>query len=526
MAVRTRTLAAFATGALLAPLLPLAASPAYADGEATPPRTQSITDFCANVPADYEPFTDIEGNTFKAAIECLAFARVTKGGPGGKPENIYDPEVPVGRGQMATFVATVIDRADELDTGDNIQTLPEYDGTPQFTDTDGTTHERNIERLAEAEIVLGGPGDKPDSEFDPAGPVTRAQMATFINKALDFMTGEPGETTSDYYTDDDGIHEANINGITSLGLARGQQEDTYNPELRIDRDNMAEFLARTLGELEERGDIGPATVQEDIQVAPDSEATLSPVANPDTTTADDRTYTVTGLVPGEEYRATLVEASTVGRTAGGEVTFTDSDDDGLAEVGDRTADITRVNGQPAQNNTGDGTASTPTNAMNGGTAVAEADSSGRLTFVVDGDADGESVLPVVYRNGGTGNSAEDGGSSPRLELNDDGTPAEAFDIGGVTTSRSSRRTPPSRTVRTCSARSWCASPARVRPRPPPCATPSTRPSSPAGSTRTPSSSTPSTAGGSPRTTTTPCCATATTPSATPPTTRACSCCSR
>ncbi|MDP9405951.1 MAG: S-layer homology domain-containing protein, partial [Actinomycetota bacterium] len=425
MAVRLRTLAALAAGAIVAPLLPFAALPAYAEGEATPPASQSFVDFCVNVPADYEPFGDVDDNRFKDAIECLAFARVTR----GLQDNQYGPDVEVNRAQMASFIAQLIDTADRLDTGNNIRTLPPYDGSPSFSDIDGNTHEANISRLADAGIVRGSNGS-----YTPNGPVTRDQMATFINAALDYMTGEPGATSDDYFTDDTGnTHEDNINAITSLGIATGDGRDSYAPRTRIDRDNMAAFLARTLGELEERGDIGPAVATQDIQVSPDSEATFDAVTNPDTSTADDRSYTATGLVPGEEYRVTLVEATTISETSSGEATFTDSDNDNLAEVGTRTADITQVNGSAAQNNTGDGTQRTATDSSNGGTAVGTADSNGDMTFVVDGDADGEAVQPLVYRNGGSGNTAEEGGTSPRLELNDDGTPAEPFDLGGVVT---------------------------------------------------------------------------------------------
>ena len=41
------------------------------------------------------------------------------------------------------------------------------------------------------------------------------------------------------------------------------------------------------------------------------------------------------------------------------------------------------------------------------------------------------MIPVVYRNGGAGNAASDGGTSARLELGDDGVPVEAYDVGGA-----------------------------------------------------------------------------------------------
>lgn len=71
MTARARSLSAFAAGALLTPLLTLTASPALAAGEDTPPPPRSVSDFCANVPAGYDPFTDDNGNTFEQNIDVL-----------------------------------------------------------------------------------------------------------------------------------------------------------------------------------------------------------------------------------------------------------------------------------------------------------------------------------------------------------------------------------------------------------------------------------------------------------------------
>lgn len=50
-----------------------------------------------------------------------------------------------------------------------------------FTDDDGTTHEANINRLADAAVTLGcEPG-----LFCPEADVTRGQMAAFLRRACD-----------------------------------------------------------------------------------------------------------------------------------------------------------------------------------------------------------------------------------------------------------------------------------------------------------------------------------------------------
>jgi hypothetical protein len=194
---------------------------------------------------------------------------------------------------------------------------------------------------------------------------------------------------------------------------------------------MAAFLARTLGELEELDAIEPLPAP--LNVTPD-ETTPGRLAfpNPDRATTDDRSYQVRGLVIGREYRITVVDATTTSLRGDGETVFTRDGDTNLAAVGPRrSADITTVDGTAPRNNAGDGTALAPTEPGDTGTAVFVAGSA-TASFVLDLDDGGnELVLPVVYRNGGPGNSLDDGGSSPRLELGPDGVPVEGYDVGGA-----------------------------------------------------------------------------------------------
>jgi hypothetical protein len=263
MTTSRRALVALATGALTLPFLAVPAAHAVAP---EPPAQQPISTFCDAVPDDYDPFTDDDGNFFVDAIECVAYAKVTTGLSGGRQ---YGPGLSVQRDQMASFIARLIDTANTLDTGENVRALPTYDGSNAFTDVAaGNVHLQAINRLEAVDIVQGGPGGRPPSQYGPELPVTRAQMASFINRAIAFMQGgdpaQAGVTTgyvssNDYFTDDENAtaHERNINGIASEGIAVGDGADTYNPELAIRRDQMAGFLARTLASLQEAGDITP-----------------------------------------------------------------------------------------------------------------------------------------------------------------------------------------------------------------------------------------------------------------------------
>lgn len=253
-----RILASLAVGALSAPLA--LAAPAHAAGEATPPPARSTEAFCAGVPADYEPFSDIGGNAFHGPIECLALAGVVRGGAGGAPQDQYSPARVVPRDAMATFVVGLMETADRLDRADSIRSLPAYDGSLGFTDVAGdNVHREAIDRLAEAGIVRGGAGGRPADQYAPGQAVDRAQLASFVVAALEYLTGDEFSTADDYFTDDADApaHEPGINAVAAEGIASGDGADAYRPFVQVRRDQMAGFLARALAVLEADGDIAP-----------------------------------------------------------------------------------------------------------------------------------------------------------------------------------------------------------------------------------------------------------------------------
>lgn len=148
------------------------------------------------------------------------------------------------RAQMTTFIANLVDYVDPT-------SLPAASGSSPYGDVaDSDTHAGSIRRLTAAGIVQGVGG----GSFAPSQPVTRAQMATFITNAQDFVDGDgSGFPASDdnFFVDDDGnTHEDNIDAITRAGIAQGTGQsstgDLYSPDASIRRDQMATFLARQL----------------------------------------------------------------------------------------------------------------------------------------------------------------------------------------------------------------------------------------------------------------------------------------
>ena len=116
--------------------------------------------------------------------------------------------------------------------------------TDYFIDDDGSTHEANINKIAAAEITVGC--NPPESNrYCPLKSVTRAQMASFLARALDLP-----DTDTDYFVDDDGsTHEANINKIAAAGITVGcnpPDSDRFCGGLAVTRAQMASFLARAL----------------------------------------------------------------------------------------------------------------------------------------------------------------------------------------------------------------------------------------------------------------------------------------
>jgi hypothetical protein len=190
-------------------------------------------------------FSDVGGNTHKAAIECLAWYGVATGGPGGRPLDQYGPGLSVSRGQMVSFIARLIDEADP-----GLLPAPQGDfscpSDSRLAVPANHPHLASIQRLAAAGVVEGGVGGAPANCFGPELEVTRAQMAAFLTRAT-AKVGIGLGGAPDYYTDDDAsVHEAAINAISAEGIAQGTSGGNFEPGGVVRRDQMGSFLARTL----------------------------------------------------------------------------------------------------------------------------------------------------------------------------------------------------------------------------------------------------------------------------------------
>jgi len=109
-----------------------------------------------------------------------------------------------------------------------------------FTDDNGSTHEDSINRVREAGITFGCTA----TTYCPNANVTRGQMAAFLDRALPLP-----DATDDYFTDDDGTtFEDSINRVREAEITFGCTTTTYCPNANVTRGQMAAFLHRALGD--------------------------------------------------------------------------------------------------------------------------------------------------------------------------------------------------------------------------------------------------------------------------------------
>jgi hypothetical protein len=471
-----RALGALAAGAIALPFLATPAAAAPGDTPIPTPRT--LTSFCSNVTApqfnDVPNASDPLAQELALAVRCLRTAGVVEGLPGG---NNFAPFDNVNRSSMANFIARMIDAASARETAeDRVRELPAVPASSPFIDVprDGTTSSNNILRLAAAGIVEGNPGTAAQpggigaNRYGPALQVTRGQMASFLNRALAYITtgsvNGAGTTsgfaapTAEYYVDTpQATHNNNAKGITAGGVSNGVGNDNYGFVQNVTRQQMARFVSRLLAALFEnqadRQNVpgGPriggvlnvfsapfADESRTTATRVSSGANATAVAGTPATPANSRTYTATGLASGVEYRITLVTAGQVTfATGSNDVRFAtgmaaDGGNGFLVNTGNPQAIFKSVNGATPLNNSAAG--QTPTAATQSATVVFTPGANGTVTFTIAG-AQGADVIPVIYLNGGGTQTSytTGGGADRRLEVDANGRPIEFFGLAGRTT---------------------------------------------------------------------------------------------
>jgi hypothetical protein len=177
-------------------------------------------------------FNDDDGSVHEGFIEAVAAEGITLGC--NPPENSrFCPDAVVTRDQMAAFLVRALD-------------LAAIDAAIDFDDDNGSVFERDIEKLATAGVTVGC-NPPTNDHFCPDDVVTRGQMAAFLVRAFgydDLGSGDlfGDDDTSEFETD---IQRLATAGIT-VGC-NPPANDRFCPDDPVTRAQMASFLGRALG---------------------------------------------------------------------------------------------------------------------------------------------------------------------------------------------------------------------------------------------------------------------------------------
>jgi hypothetical protein len=216
----------------------------YSDGALTPGTPYCYRVRAYNAVGDSAPSNEACGlaTTFRDVggahwawpyVETLAALGVTAGCGSGS----YCPDAPVTRAEMAVFILKALYTAAYLPppaSGGEFQDVPASYWAAAW-----------IEDLAAKSITAGCGADR----YCPQDAVTRAQMAVFLLRAKNFAGYQPPAATGAVFADVPASHWAAawIERLFFEGVTSGCSPTTYCPESPITRAQMAVFLVRALG---------------------------------------------------------------------------------------------------------------------------------------------------------------------------------------------------------------------------------------------------------------------------------------
>jgi hypothetical protein len=197
---------------------------------ATAPRTTA--DACPSGMVPSSPFTDVLANDVHLSdINCTAWWGLAH----GTTSSTFTPGGTLTRGQMAGFIARLVTTA-----GGQLPTNPR----DAFPDDEGSVFAQQIDQLAMLGIVRG----TADGLYHPEATVTRAQMASFVNRAYNYVNGAPLGPAAAGFPDvaTGSAQAADIDDVAGAGIAVGYADGTFRPSQPVTREEVASFLARLL----------------------------------------------------------------------------------------------------------------------------------------------------------------------------------------------------------------------------------------------------------------------------------------
>ena len=182
---------------------------------------------------------DAAGNAAQATRSFIVAPSAGGGGGGGLPP----APSPSPTASPSPSPSEDDDSADGTDE-------PCADAPPaEFRDVrDDNAHAPAIDCVVHLRIA----GGRTTTTYDPAGTVTRAQMATFVANAVVAAGGSLPRGDDAYRDDDDSVHEAAINRLAAAGIVQGVGAGRYAPLATVTREQLATFLARGYAHVAQR----------------------------------------------------------------------------------------------------------------------------------------------------------------------------------------------------------------------------------------------------------------------------------
>ncbi len=237
-------LAVLAVLALVGSLLAVSAVPAVAAADDTADE-KAMYSACVGAATESAGFSDM-GNSFAAgAADCLAHYGITL----GTGDGMFSPDKAVTRLQMARFLSRAAGPAG-IDT-----MMVEAQGLTDIADL-GDEAQDAVNTVASLGIMTA----RSDDTFDPAGTVSRKDMAVHLAAFLSVALVGPGGVDIDDLTNSRAsgdspftdisevsvsAHKA-IRDIFELGVTTGTTDTTFSPNDPVSRAQMAAFITRAL----------------------------------------------------------------------------------------------------------------------------------------------------------------------------------------------------------------------------------------------------------------------------------------
>ena len=189
-------------------------------------------------PASTGRFSDDDGGAHESNIEIIAARGITVGCDPTRPDR-FCPDRVVTRAQMTAFLVRALgDEEDAEESGAAVT-------TSRFSDIpDGVWYLPYVERLADLGVVE----PYEDGAFRPSEPLTRRDMAVLLTRAFShiLLVINPSGVFEDVPAD--ALHAAEVESVFEAWVTRGCSADPrlYCPGEPVTRAQMASFLARAL----------------------------------------------------------------------------------------------------------------------------------------------------------------------------------------------------------------------------------------------------------------------------------------